>query len=63
MYVEPIDEGAVIIEFEDSNGKQKITFTIDFGETKLSPTEAASVFKGIVRVLRTGLEVSLSKCQ
>ena len=63
MHVEPIKEGAVVIEFEDSNGKQKVTFSIDFGETDLSPSEAADMFKQIVEVLRSELGVTLSKCQ
>lgn len=58
-----IEEGPVTISFEDSNRKQKITFVVDFGETDLTPTEAATIFKSVVQVLREGLGVSLSKCQ
>ena len=58
-----IEEGPVAISFEDSNRKQKITFVVDFGETDLTPTEAAGVFKSVVQILREGLGVSLSKCQ
>ncbi len=63
MDVPPIKEGAVEIWFEDSKGKQKITFVVDFGETNLSPTAAATVFKQIVGILRLGLGVALSKCE
>lgn len=61
-YVEPIKEGAVEIRFADSEGKQRITFIIDFGKTDLSPNEAGDIFKSIVAILRTGLDVELSKC-
>ena len=60
---EPIEEGPVTIEFERSKGKQKVTFVVDFGETDLSPHKAATVFKEIVGILRSGLDVSLSKCK
>lgn len=62
MSVDPIIEGPVEITFADSKGKQKVTLSIDFGKTDLSPTEAADVFKAIVSILRFNLNVELSKC-
>lgn len=62
MYVAPIIEGPVEIHYEDSGGKQKVTFVIDFGETDLSPDEAVNVHKAIVTILRKKLGVCLSRC-
>lgn len=62
MYVEPIIEGPVEISYEGSGGKQKVTFTIDFDKTDLSPGKAADLHKAIVAILRSGLDVELSKC-
>ena len=59
---EPIIEGPVEIRFEKSGRMVKAVYTVDFGKTKLSPTEAANIQKAIVAVLRTGLGVKLSKC-
>lgn len=63
MSVQPIVDGPVEISFADSNGKQKVTFVIDFGEIEMSPYEAAKVFKEIVQVLRLGLGIELSECK
>lgn len=60
---EPIVEGPVRIEFERSQGKQKVTFVVNFGETDLDPHKAATVIKKIVGILRLGLGVSLSRCK
>ena len=62
MFVDPIIEGPVEIAFADSKGKQKVTFTIDFGKTDLSSREAAGIFKAIVSILRSKLGIKLSKC-
>lgn len=59
---EPIIEGPVEIRFEESGGKVKAVYTIDFAKADLSATEAANIQKAIVAVLRTGLGVELSKC-
>lgn len=60
---EPIIEGPVKIQFEDSDGKIKVTYVVDFAKSKLSTHEAANLNKAIVAVLRTGLGVELSKCR
>ncbi len=60
---DPIEEGPVKIQFEESGGKIKATYVIDFGKSKLSSHEAANLNKAIVAVLRTGLGVELSKCR
>lgn len=59
----PIEEGAVKIQFEKSNGKIKVTYSIDFAKTDLNPSEAATLQKAVVAVLRTGLGVELSRCK
>ena len=58
---QPIKEGAVEIRFDRSNGKIRVTYTVDFAQTHLSPGAAANVQKAIVAVLRKELGVSLSK--
>lgn len=58
---EIIEDGAVKIQFEKSNGKIRVAYVIDFAETSLSPSEAATLQKAIVAVLRTGLGVDLSE--
>jgi len=60
-YVEPVKEGPVEIRFADSKGKQKVTFVIDFGKTDLSPTEASSIFKEIIAILKYKLDLKLPK--
>lgn len=60
---EPIEEGAVKIQFEKSNGKIKVSYAIDFAKSKLSSHEAANLQKAIVAVLRTALGVELSRCK
>lgn len=58
---QPIKEGAVEIRFDESDGKVRVTYTVDFAQTDLSPSAAANVQKAIVTVLRKGLGVSLAK--
>ncbi len=58
---QPIKEGAVEIRFHRSDGKIRVSYSVDFAETDLSPSAAANVQKAIVAVLRKGLGVSLSK--
>jgi len=58
-----IEDGAVKIQFEKSNGKIKVAYVIDFAETDLDPSQAATLQKAIVAVLRTGLGVALSECR
>jgi len=60
---DPIEEGPVKIQFEDSDGKIKATYVIDFAKSKLSTHEAANLNKAIVAVLRTSLGVELERCQ
>lgn len=60
---EPIEEGAVKIQFEKSNGHIKATYVIDFAKSKLTSHEAANLQKAIVAVLRIGLGVELSRCK
>jgi len=58
-----IEDGAVKIQFKKSNGKIKVAYVIDFAKTKLDPSEAATLQKAIVAVLRTGLGVELLRCK
>ena len=58
-----IEDGAVKIQFERSNGKIRVAYVIDFAKTKLNPSEAATLQKAIVAVLRAGLGVDLSECK
>jgi len=58
---QPIKEGPVEIRFDRSDGKIRVTYTVDFAQTDLSPGAAANVQKAIVTVLRKGLGVSLSR--
>ncbi len=63
---ETIEDGPVEIQFEDSKkqeGRIKVAFIVDFGKTDFSPSQAATAMKAIVAVLRTSLNVELSKCQ
>lgn len=60
---ETIEEGPVEIQFTPSkNDRVKIIITVDFGETDLSSTKAANLFKSIIAELRVGLGIELSKC-
>lgn len=63
MYRKSIKEGPVEIKFEDLGEKLEVAFIVTFDKTDLFPGEAASVFKSIIQVLRTELDLSLSECQ
>lgn len=63
MYRETIKEGPVEIKFEDLGEKLEVSFIVTFDKTDKFPGEAANVFKSIVQVLRTELDLSLSECQ
>jgi len=58
-----IEDGAVKIQFEKSNGKIRVAYVVDFAKTELNPSQAATLQKAIVAVLRTGLGVALSECK
>lgn len=61
---ETIKEGPVEIRFEDSKeGRIKVTYIVDFGKTDFSPSKAATAMKAMVAVLRSSLDVKLSKCR
>lgn len=58
-----IEEKAVKIHWgQSTTDPRKVVsiFEIDFGKTSLSPTEAASIGKAIVAVLRVSLGVKLT---
>ena len=56
-------EGCVTIEINPSNGKQCVTYVIDFGKTDIDPSKAATLIKKITIILREGLNLSLSEFQ
>lgn len=56
----PLKEGPIEISYESSNGKQKTTIIIDFGETEMDSSLAAQLMLDIVRLLRRQLDVELS---
>ncbi len=60
----PIEEGAVKIHWRQSiTDPRKVVsiFEIDFGRTKLNPTEAANIGKAVVVLLRASLGATLSQ--